>query len=282
MTLALGPHRLDALEAGTYALDGGSMFGIVPRPLWERRIAPDERHRVRLASRCLLVRTAGRTVLVGAGPGTWWSEKDKDLYGLEFHPSLFEELERVGTTPDEITDVIASHLEFDHAGGLVRRGDSGLELAFPNASIHVQRRHWRWATTPSDRDAKSHRPEILETLADSGKLHFVEGATELYPRLFLVPSEGHTVGMQLVRLESDDGWLVHCAALVPTSAHLEPAWHAAFDLYPLTVVEEKKMLVAEAMEDGGILMFEHDPVLAACRLAEEGGRPVVGQPVEFS
>ena len=282
MSYALGPHRLDALLTGHYALDGGSMFGIVPRPLWERRIAADERHRIRLASRSLLVRTAGRTVLAGAGFGDWWDERERDLYGFESSPGLDAELARVGTTREDVTDVVVSHLEFDHAGGLVRRGGSGFELALPNATIHVQRRQWRWATTPSDRDAKSYRPEILDTLADSGRLHFVEGSTELYPGLFLLPSEGHTVGMQLVRVQGDDEWLVHCAALVPTSAHLEPAWHAAFDLYPLTVVEEKKMLVAEALEDGGLMMFEHDPVLAACRLAERDGRPAVGEPVELS
>lgn len=281
MSLQLGPHRLDALETGTFALDGGAMFGIIPKPLWERQIPADERNRVHLALRCLLIRTGTRVVLVDAGIGDKWSPKEKNIYGVA-SGGVDGELARLGLTPGDVTDVILTHLHFDHVGGAVSRGPEGAELlAFPRAAYHVQRRNWEWAHHPPERERGSYRPENFRALAASGRLHLLEGESELFPGVSLMLSEGHTPGLQLVRVAAEEGWLTYCADLIPTSAHLKPAWNMSYDLYPLTVIEEKKMLVAEALEEDGILFFEHDPKIAACRVREEGGE-IVASPVSLS
>ena len=166
--------------------------------------------------------------------------------------------------------MVLTHLHFEHAGGTTRDG----ALAFPNATYHLQRRHWKWAHQPSEKDAGSFRREDFAALESSGRLHLLEGATELYEGIHLFISEGHTVGLQLVRVESGDEALVFCGDLVPTTAHLRPTWVAAYDLYPLTVIEEKTQLLAQALEERWILFLEHDPVVAACRL-KDGGKGMV-------
>jgi glyoxylase-like metal-dependent hydrolase (beta-lactamase superfamily II) len=280
MSFCLGNHTLDALESGRFSLDGGAMFGLVPRPLWEKRIAPDDRHRIPQAARCLLIRSGKRTILVDTGMGEGWNDKERSIYGLDSSAtSLDSELMRLGLKRSDVTDVILTHLHFDHAGGAI---DPDELPAFPSATYHLQRRHWAWAHHPSERDRGSFRAGTLRGLEKSGRLHLIEGETELFPGIHLLLSEGHTVGMQLVRVESDDSWLTYCADLIPTSAHLAPAWGMSYDLYPLTVIEEKKMLVAEALEDRGILFFEHDPYLQACRVREEAGNVVVSEKVSLS
>jgi len=280
MSLQLGPHRLDALETGTFSLDGGAMFGIVPKALWERKLAADALNRVPLAARCLLIRTAGRVILVDVGLGEQWSGKERGLYGIDSSTrNLDTELARVGLRRVDVTDVILTHLHFDHAGGAL---DASGELAFPSATYHLQRRNWTWASHPSERDRGSYRAQTFARLGTSGALHLLEGETELFPGVHLILSEGHTVALQLVRVESEEGWLTFCADLIPTTAHLAPAWSMSYDLHPLAVLEEKKMLVAEAIEERGILFFEHDPIVQACRVREEGGEVVVAEKVSLS
>jgi len=277
MSRAFGPHMLDAVETGTFALDGGGMFGVVPRPLWEKHAPADARHRVRLAARALLVRTGERNVLVDTGFGSRWSAKQQEIYGFETSSgSLDEGLSRLGLDRAAVTDVVLTHLHFDHAGGAVELDASGRErVAFPRATFHLQRRNWAWAHQPSERDAAAYRPEDWRALELSGRLHLVDGEIELFPDIWLVPSEGHTAGMQMVRVEGDGRWLVHCSDVIPTAQHLHPAWGTAFDLHPLTVAEEKKMLVAQALDEGGVLFFGHDPRVAACTVREDGAEVAV-------
>ena len=280
MALRLGKHQLDALETGRFSLDGGAMFGLVPRPLWERKIAPDERNRIPQAARCLLIRSGERVILVDTGMGEDWSEKERTIYGIEHGlTSLDSELRRLGLTRSDVTDVILTHLHFDHAGGAV---DPGGQLAFPSATYHLQRRHWEWAHRPSERDRGSFRANTLAGLEAAGRLQLLDGETELFPGIRVLLSEGHTVAMQLVRVEGDGTWLTYCADLIPTSAHLAPAWGMSYDLFPLTVIEEKKKLVAEALQHDGILFFEHDPNLQACRIREDGGQVRVSEKVSLS
>jgi glyoxylase-like metal-dependent hydrolase (beta-lactamase superfamily II) len=273
----MGPHCLDALESGTFALDGGAMFGVVPKPLWEKKIAADAQNRIKLAARCLLIRTAGRVIVVDVGLGSQWNDKERGIYSIGTS-TLDAELARVGLARTEVTDVILTHLHFDHAGGALAADGT---LFFPAATYHLQRRHWEWAHQPSERDRGSFREQTFARLGQTGALHLIDGEAELFPGVRLILSEGHTVALQLVRVESDSEWLVFCADLIPTSAHLAPAWSMGYDLHPLTVIEEKKMLVAEALEDRGILFFEHDPEIAACRIREERGQVVVAERIQF-
>ncbi len=282
--MRIGRYEITSVVDGFFALDGGAMFGIVPRPLWERRIVPDARNRIRLAARCLVAvdRDAGRVVLVDDGVGGKWDPKRADIYAIE-RPGggLDAGLARLGLSPADVTDVLLSHLHFGHAGGTTRRGPDGrVELSFPRATHHVQRRHWQLAHAPSEKDAGSFLREDFELLQHSNLLHLVEGEAQLFPDVELIVSEGHTVGQQLPRFHGDGTHLTFCGDLIPTHAHLRPSWVMAYDVAPVTTIEEKKVLLAEALEDDGVLFFAHDAAMAACRLREEDGRPVFHEAVE--
>jgi len=281
--LPVGRYEIASLVAGTFALDGGAMFGVVPRPLWERQIAPDARHRIRLASRCLLAvdRDGGRVVLVDAGLGDRWDERARDRLEVRApEGGLAGALARHGVSPGAVTDVIVTHLHFDHAGGLTRRDGGGAPaLAFPRAVHHVQRRAWHQAHAPGERDRASFRAEDLALLAHSSQLHLVEGDEPLLPDVEVIVSEGHSPGLQLPRFRGDASHLTWCGDLIPTHHHLRPGWVTAYDLDPGTTVDEKKVLLAEALEDDGVLGFGHDEAMAGCRLREEDGRPVFREAV---
>ncbi len=280
MPLQLGRFQMHEVRDGSIALDGGAMFGVVPRPLWEKQNPPDERNRITLTSSLLDRRRSMRKTLVDDGIGGRWDGKHKAMYGIDHRErDLERELKRAGLSRADITDVVLTHLHFDHAGGTTLEGG---RLAFPNATYHLQRRHWKCgAHQPSEKDKGSFRAEDFGALEASGRLHLLEGATELYDGIHLFVSEGHTVGLQLVRVETDEGTVVFCGDLVPTTAHLRPAWVAAYDLYPLTVIEEKKQLLAQALEEKWVLFLEHDPKIAACRVRDEGGNVVVDEVVAF-
>jgi glyoxylase-like metal-dependent hydrolase (beta-lactamase superfamily II) len=273
----LGQLKLHAVSDGTFALDGGAMFGIVPKPLWERQIPADERNRIRLALRCLLIEDGARRILVDDGMGDKWSEKQVGIYGLDRSESSLErDLQRVGCDRAAVTDVVLTHLHFDHAGGTTRLGVGGkLELAFPSATYHLQARNWDWARQPTERDAGSYLSDSFALLEGSGRLHLVDGEVELFPGIHLEPSEGHTTALQLVRVSGGGETLVYCADLIPTSAHLKTSWIMGYDLRPLVCIEEKKRLLARALRDDWILFFEHDPKIAAGRVRSNGRSEVV-------
>ena len=275
MPLTVGRYTVHQVREGSIALDGGAMFGVVPRPLWERALAPDARNRVELALRCMLVVDGDRRILVDDGAGTRWDGKHRDMYGVGEASQLDAELSRAGVSRDDVTDVVLTHLHFDHAGGTTRLEAGEPRLSFPNATYHLQRRHWKWAHQPSDKDRGSFRAQDFALLENSGRLHLLEGDTELYPGVHLFVSEGHTVGLQLVRVEGEASTLVFCGDLVPTTAHLRPSWVMAYDLYPVTIIEEKRQLLAQAVEDGWTLFMEHDPKVAACTVKDDGAGNVV-------
>lgn len=276
MALRLGSMTVHPLVEGRFALDGGALFGVVPRTLWERGFVPDERNRVSLVTRAMLVQSATRNILVDLGLGSRWDGKRRAMYGID-HSSggLDGALQTAGLSRGDITDVVLSHLHFDSAGATTREEGGQLRLSYPNATVHLQRRHWKWAHQPSEKDAGSFRHDDFSLLEKSGKLHLLEGSTELYPGIHLFVSEGHTVGMQLVRLEAEGQTLVFCGDLVPTAAHLRAPWVSAFDLYPLTSIEEKRQLLAQAVEEGWQVFFSRDPDLAVCTVKDDGSGQVV-------
>jgi glyoxylase-like metal-dependent hydrolase (beta-lactamase superfamily II) len=281
--LRVGRYELASVDGGTFALDGGGMFGVIPRVVWERVAPPDARHRIRLAARSLVARDrdAGRVILVDLGVGAKWDARARDRYGLEPAPGgLAAGLGRLGIAPAEVTDVVLTHLHLGHAGGVTVAGpDGALSLAFPQAVHHVQRRAWQWAHAPSEKDRGSFLPIDFELLAHSPTLHLVDGEEPLFPDVELIVSEGHTVAQQLPRFRGEGVHLTCCADVIPTHLHLRPTWGMAHDLQPLTVIEEKKVLLAEALEDDGILFFGHDPAMAAARLREEDGQPAFREAV---
>jgi glyoxylase-like metal-dependent hydrolase (beta-lactamase superfamily II) len=281
----VGRYEITSVVDAFFALDGGAMFGDVPRPLWERELAPDARNRVRLAARCLVARDrdAGRVVLVGDGLGDKWDAPRRDLYAVDRSAGgLDAALARLALARADVTDVLLTHLHFDHAGGTTRRGTDGkLELAFPRATYHLQRRAWQYAHAATEKDQGDYLPEDFEPLQHSNRLHLVEGEAQLFPDFELIVAEGHTPGQQLPRFRGDGTHVTFCGDVIPTHVHLRPGWVAAHDLFPLTTIEEKRVLMAEALEDGGVLAFERDAGMAGCRLGEEEGQPVFRETVEL-
>lgn len=281
--MRVGRYELSSVVDARLAVDGGALFGVVPRLLWERQLEPDEWNRVGIVARCLVAidRDARRVILVDTGVGEKLGPRLADIYAVErAGVGLEAGLARLGLGRADVTDVLLTHLHFDHAGGATRRlPDGTVELAFPRASYHVQRRAWQLAHAPSERDAAAFVPEDFEPLARAEQLHLVEGEAELFPDVELIVSEGHSPGMQLPVFHGERTHLTFCSDLIPTHAHLRPSWISAYDQQPVTSLEEKKVVLAEALEDDGVLVFEHDAAMAGCRLKEEDGQPVFREAV---
>jgi len=262
---SIGPYTLYAIETGRFALDGGAMFGIIPKPLWERRIAADDRNRIPLHMRCLLLQSTDRCILIDNGLGTSYSDKFADIYAVDHQfATLSASLTRVGVAPADVTDVILTHLHFDHCGGSTRRTEEGeLELVFPNAQHYVQRSHWDWAAAPNVREEGSFLEDNLAPLDAAGQLQFVDGDEELFPGITVHPVHGHTEAQQIVKISDTQGnTLVFVADLLPTTAHLAPAWNMAYDVRPLQTIDEKAAFLDDAVDGGWSLFFEHDPEVA--------------------
>ena len=276
----IGAYDLHTIECGRFGLDGGAMFGIVPKPLWERVIEADDKNRIPLNTRCLLMAGDGRTVLIDNGIGDKYDEKFASIYAIEDDEvNLDTSLENAGYSRQDVTDVILTHLHFDHCGGSTRRAEDGsLEIAFPNADFHVQREHWDWAREGNVREKASFLAENLDPLAESGRLRFINGRTELWPGVELIPVDGHTKAMQLVRISDESRSLLYCADLLPTHAHLSPAWNMGYDLWPMTTIEEKDRLLRDAIENNWQLYFEHDPVVAVADVIAGRKGPEIANP----
>lgn len=281
--MKIGPYRIEAIVDGTFGLDGGAMFGIVPRPLWERTNPADDSNRIDLAARCLLVRGAGRCVLVDTGLGSKFDDKRAGIFKVSRPGNgLVGALERRGLEPGDVTDVILTHLHFDHCGGTTLRRDDELFLTFPEAVHHVQRRNWAWAHQPSEKDAGSFRREDFGPLDGSGRLHLVDGDTEVLEGIHGVVVEGHTPGMQMVRIEDGDTVLLFLADLVPTRAHLPWPYIMAYDNQPLVTLAEKRQYLPRAVEESWVLAFQHDPHCEAVLVSMEDDAVEVAREVEIS
>lgn len=264
----VGPYTLHSLETGRFRLDGGAMFGIIPKVLWSRRIAPDDRNRIPLHMRCLLLEGDGRLILIDDGLGDKYDAKFADLFAIDpDHPTLLEALHAAGFDAADVTDVILTHLHFDHCGGSTTRRDSRLVTTFPNAQYHVQREHWEWARDPNDRESASFLDENLAPLDASGQLHLIDGENELFPGVSLMVVNGHTHAQQLVRISGSEGSLVFVADLLPTVHHLRGPWIMAYDVRPLVTLDEKASFLECAAREGWHLFFEHDPHTAVASLA---------------
>ncbi|MEF8815518.1 MAG: MBL fold metallo-hydrolase [Salinibacter sp.] len=261
---AIGPYTLHAIETGRFGLDGGAMFGIVPKPLWSERIEPDAQNRIPLAMRCLLLVGDGRVILVDTGIGdTFAGTKYQDLFAVDHsEASLMDSLAARGVGPGDVTDVILTHLHFDHAGGSTRRTDDEPVVAFPHATYHVQRRHWDWARDPNPKEAQSFQAASFAPIEAAGQLRLVEGETTLLPHVEVSLVHGHTEAQQIVTVRDSNTTLVYVADLLPTTHHLPPAWTMAYDVRPLQTMDEKKEFLEQAADAEWKLFFEHDPEVA--------------------
>lgn len=279
--MKLGPYTLHEIHAGIAHLDGGAMFGIIPRPLWEKRIPPDERGRIPLAMRCMLIEGMGRLVLVDNGVGDKYDEKFADIYGVDRETAdLHRSLKAAGFGPEDVTDVILTHLHFDHCGGSTRRDAGGtLITSFPDATYHVQRGHWDW-TRESPREQASFLRENFQPIEAAGQLRLHDRGGEVFPGIETIVVNGHTRGQQLVRVFDESHSILFAADLFPTAAHVPLLWIMAYDVAPLDTLAEKRELLERASSEQWTIFFEHDveTAIAVIEAGERGFRAVDGAP----
>lgn len=267
-----GDYRVEVVPGGEFRLDGGAMFGVVPRALWQRVAPPDEENRVTLNANCLFVEAAGERVLVETGMGDKWTQRQRAMYGVSPGPTLAETLYRqTGFRPEDVSIVINTHLHFDHAGGNTTLDSSGRAVpTFPNARYFVSRSEYEHAEAPHERDRASYLHENWRPLAESGQLELKEDDYEVVPGLTLETVAGHSRTMQCVRLERGGRTLYGFADLVPTRAHVPLAWVMGYDLYPVETVEAKRRLLPQAAREGWLCLFYHDPAEPLARVVQEG------------
>lgn len=269
---ALGDIELISVSDGFIGLDGGSMFGSVPKPLWEKKAPADDRNRITMAMRPLIVRGA-RTMIIDAGLGDKENAKFQDIYRVERDRRLDHTLADAGLSVEDIEIVLASHLHFDHAGGFTARDAGGrLRPRFPRAQYIARRGEWEDATHPHERNRASYLLDNYVPLADAGVLQLVDDDRTIMPGVKVRRTGGHTMHHQMVVIESGGKTAAFVADLIPMTAHLPNAWIMGYDLYPMDTLAAKKQFVQEAIDKDILVFFEHDPVIAAGFIREENGQ----------
>ncbi|MBI2219853.1 MAG: MBL fold metallo-hydrolase [Acidobacteria bacterium] len=283
--MIVGDLELISVCDAYFHLDGGAMFGVVAKPLWERRAPADARNRIALGMRPLVVRGHGRTLIIDAGIGEKMDAKSTDIYGIRRERSLEETLQAAGVGLADVDVALASHLHFDHVGGFTRRDATGaLHPLFPRAEYVIRRGEWDDATHPHERSRASYLPENFVPLMDAGVVRFMDGDGEVAPAAIpgirAVRTGGHTRHHTIIYIESKSEVAVFAADLMPTTAHVDAPWIMAYDLYPMETLEFKRAFLREAIDREYLVFFEHDPKVAAGIIRERAGRPFV-EPVEL-
>ena len=267
--MQLSDFEITPLLDGYFRLDGGGMFGVVPRVLWEKKMPPDERHRVRMAVRCLLVRTGNRTMLIDSGQGNKQSEKFLERYAVEQPTTLLDGLRKCGVRPEDVTDVINCHLHFDHAGWNTVRDGNRLVPTFPNARYWSQRAEWeRSQNYGTERDHASFLGEDFLPLEEP-RWELVRGEHTVLPGVQIIPLPGHSLYTQGVLLTAGDQKVAFLGDLIPSVHHVPYAWIAAFDLHPVETLATKQRILPRAMKEKWICVFDHDPDVPAGRIVEQ-------------
>jgi methylmalonyl-CoA epimerase len=268
----IGDLELISVCDGGFRLDGGAMFGVVPKALWSKPAPPDDRNRILMAMRPLIVR-GRRTMLIDAGLGGKDDEKFHEIYGVDRARNLDHTLAEAGLSPDDIDIVLASHLHFDHAGGFTVRDASGrIRPKFPRAQYVIRRGEWEDATHPHERNRASYIADNFVPLADAGVLQFVDDDQTIMPGVRVRRTGGHCMHHQMVLIESAGKTAAFVADLIPTTAHLSAPWIMGYDLYPMDTLAAKKAFLQEAVQKNILVFFEHDPAVPAGYIREENGK----------
>lgn len=278
--LQIGPYEICPIPTGTFGLDGGAMFGTVPKVLWQKTNPPDDQNRILMEARALLLKSPGRNILIDTGNGGDFLEKYGPKLGPKFAemynidpngPSLKKSLARHGLGVEDIHEVILTHLHFDHAGGATTFREGALRPTFPKARYHLQRKNLETAEKPNLREKASYFPANFQPLQEAGVLHLLDGPVEnLMPGVSVKVSNGHTQGQQIVHVHEGSQNLLYAGDVVPTSTHVRTAWLMGYDLNPVLLMEEKQQVLGPAADENWYLFFEHDPYCDVGQIQRQG------------
>lgn len=270
--MQVGKYKLYTIQSGVFRLDGGAMFGIIPKPLWEKTNPADDLNRVSLATRNLLLVCDDKKILIDTGMGEKWDDKSKSIYQIQENLNIENALSHNGTNPDEITDVILTHLHFDHTGGSTKSENGKLYPTFKNAKYFVQKKNFEWAMNPSDRDKGSYLKENFEPLVKEGVLNLLDGEIDFDENISFKIINGHTFGQQMIKISDSTNTFLYCADLIPFVSQIRIPYIMGYDLQPLVTVQEKKKYLQLAVDENWNLYFGHDPeyALATVKQTEKG------------
>ena len=275
-------QQIYPIETGYFQLDGGAMFGVVPKSMWQKLNPPDENNLCTWAMRCLLLVIGDQKILIDTGMGTKQDPKFRSHFQPHGEDDLITNLNKIGVPPEEITDVILTHLHFDHCGGAVSKDeDQKLIPTFKNARYYSNQKHWSWAIEPNDREKASFLKENFIPLAENGKINWIqeEGSCPSLPKEIQIKfCYGHTEAMMICKISINQKTYIYCADLLPSSAHISMPFIMAYDVRPLQSLKEKEMLLNDAVNEKHILILEHDPKYVACTVKyNEAGRIVLDE-----
>jgi len=281
-SMIIGPYTITPVVTSRFGLDGGAMFGVVPKTLWSRQARVDEQNRIDMVTRTLVLRSADRVILVDTGNGDKWADKYRSIYRIETENYVLpESLTALGIHAEDVTDVICTHLHFDHAGGNTRRKNDRIVPTFPNATYWIQQANWELANAPSEKDRASYLSENWAVLAENGMIKLLDGETELAKGIRLHVVNGHTSGQQLPIVSDGQRSLLYGGDLFPMRAHIPVPWVMAYDIAPMTTIAEKNAILPRMVDEEWILFFEHDPETTACTVTRTDRGFAPGEQVDL-
>jgi len=266
--MKIGDYNIHLIRTGLFRLDGGAMFGVVPKPLWSRTNPADDANRIQMCTNSLFLDNGKKKILIDTGMGHKLSKKMNEIYAVDFSENtLINSLDKLNIKREDVTDVLLTHLHFDHTGGSTYYDEEKqLKITFPNATHYVQEKHLEWAQNPTERDKASFITNNFEPLVENKILKTVKGEYKFDEFISTIPVNGHTRDMQMVKISDGENTILYAADLFPMSAHVPLPYIMGYDLFPLVTLEEKRKHLAEAVEKDWVLFFEHDPFTPAAKI----------------
>ena len=269
--MKVGNYTLYSIETSQFSLDGGAMFGIIPKTLWEKEAPADEYNRIQMVTRSLLVVSNERKIIIDTGNGDKWDDRNRSRYNIDLDKiNLSSSLEKYGFIPADITDVFCTHLHFDHAGGNTSIEDGKIVPTFPNATYWIHQDNWDLANSPSEKDRGSYLAENWSVLAENGMIEYVTDREEFLPGIEIMLTYGHTIGMMHPLIKDGDNTVFYAADIFPMAAHVPLAWVMAYDLNPVQTIKEKRSLLPTMVDKNWTVFFEHDPLRQAGKVTMDG------------